>query len=571
VRIVPSERRRLVARGFGAACALAVATACPAPDARPGDAPGAATPAAPAAAVPAAGPAPAVRPAGPGRAPPGPAPWRALGREAIERARRAAPGLLPAKNAILFLGDGMSLDTVVAARILEGQRGGAPGEESLLPFERFPQVALVKTYNTDQQVPDSAGTMSAIMTGVKTRSGMISMDDRIGTGDFVEDMQRYAVPTLLEQAEDRGLATGVVTTTSLTHATPAACYAHASDRGWQSDTRLPRAARKAGYPDIARQLVEFAHGDGLEVALGGGRIFLLPEASADPEYADRSGGRDDERDLAQEWVARRPRSAFVWNAAQLRAIDPASTDHLLGAFEPEHMHFEFQRGGDAAGEPSLSEMTARAIEILARNPKGFVLMVEGGRIDHGHHDGNAFRALGETIELGNAVRTALERTNADETLIVVTADHGHTLTIGGTPTRGNPILGKVVENDERGTPLDDTASDATGAAYTTLSYANGPGYTGADSEQPEGPKRWSKDGPSRQRGVTKGPPDLAKVDTEDSEYLQTAAVPLPNETHSGADVPVYATGPGAPLFHGVQEQSYLYYALVEALGWNAGK
>jgi alkaline phosphatase len=562
--------RRLRARGLGALCALALATACPAPDAATEDAPGAAKPAA-AQAPAAATPARATAPDGPGVAPTGPEPWRALGREALARARRVAPSARPAKNAILFVGDGMSLDTVVAARILEGQRGGGPGEEHLLPFERFPHVALVKTYNTDQQVPDSAGTMSAIMTGVKTRAGMLSMDDRIGTGDYVEDMQRYAVATLLEQAEDRGLATGIVTTTSLTHATPAACYAHVSDRSWQNDTRLPRAARRAGYPDIARQLVEFSHGNGLEVALGGGRTFFLPEETEDPELPGRSGARDDERDLTKEWVSRRPRSAYVWNAEQLRAIDPAQTDHLLGAFEPEHMHFEFQRSQDRAGEPSLSEMTARALEILSRNPKGFVLMVEGGRIDHGHHDGNAFRALSETLEFGNAVRAALERTNPEETLIVVTADHGHTLMIGGTPTRGNPILGKVVENDDRGTPLDEPTTDGTGVPYTTLSYANGPGYTGADSEQPEGPKRWTKDGPSRQRGVTQGPPDLGKVDTADTEYLQTAAVPLSNETHSGADVPVYATGPSAPLFHGVQEQSYLYYALVEALGWNQGK
>jgi alkaline phosphatase len=141
------------------------------------------------------------------------------------------------------------------------------------------------------------------------------------------------------------------------------------------------------------------------------------------------------------------------------------------------------------------------------------------------------------------------------------------LSFGGYPTRGNAILGKVVENDDRGFPLDDFARDGTGHPYTTLSYANGPGYTGATNEQPEGPKRWTLDGPTEQRGVTKGTPDLTRVDTADPSYLPTASVPLPNETHSGADVPVYATGPRAALFHGVQEQSYLYYALAEALGW----
>jgi alkaline phosphatase len=231
------------------------------------------------------------------------------------------------------------------------------------------------------------------------------------------------------------------------------------------------------------------------------------------------------------------------------------------------MRYEFERGEDRAGEPSLSEMTVRAIEILSRNPKGFFLMVEGGKIDHAHHDGNAYRALTETIELSNAVRAALAAVDPDETLVLVTADHGHTMITGGYPTRGNPILGKVVENDDQGAPVPDYARDGTGNPFTTLSYANGPGYTGADSVQPEGPKRWTEEDASAQQGITQGTPDLTHVDTEDPSYLQTAAVPLKSETHSGADVPVYAIGPGAALVHGVQEQSYLYYAMAAALGW----
>lgn len=512
--------------------------------------------------------APGELPAIPPPPPTGPEHWRRLGHDALARARTVAPDAPPAKNVILFLGDGMSLDTIVAARILEGQQRGEAGEENLLAFEGFPHVALIKTYNTDQQVPDSAGTMSAIMTGVKTRSGVISMDASVTPGVYSEDLAAHVVPTLLEQAEARGLSTGVVTTTTVTHATPAACYAHAPDRSWQVDARLPAAARRAGFPDIARQLVEFPHGDGLEVAFGGGRRAFLPEGAADPVDPEAPGARDDGRDLTKEWVERRPGSAYVWNAEQLAAVDPAATDHLLGLFAPENMSFEFER---PAFEPSLSEMTARAIEILARNPKGFVLMVEGGKIDHGHHDGSAYRALTETIELSNAVRAALAHADPAETLVVVTADHGHVMTISGYPTRGNPILGKVVENDDQGRPVPDFARDGTGVPYTTLGYANGPGYTGADSAQPEGPKRWTDEDAHRRHGITRGPPDLTDVDTTAPDYLPTASVPLANETHSGADVPAYATGPGAALFHGVQEQSYLYYAIAEALGWNPSR
>src|SRR5215471_6751918 len=121
--------------------------------------------------------------------------------------------------------------------------------------------------------------MSAIMTGVKTRAGVISMDELVTPGVFAPDLASHVVPTLLEQAEDRGLSTGVVTTTSITDATPASCYSHAPDRSWRRDSRLPASAVRAGFPDIARQLVEFGHGDGLEVALGGGRGSFLPPAA----------------------------------------------------------------------------------------------------------------------------------------------------------------------------------------------------------------------------------------------------------------------------------------------------
>jgi alkaline phosphatase len=193
-------------------------------------------------------------------------------------------------------------------------------------------------------------------------------------------------------------------------------------------------------------------------------------------------------------------------------------------------------------------------------------MVEGGRIDHAHHLGNAYRALTDTIELSEAVRVALEKTDASDTLVLVTADHGHVLTVGGYPKRGNPILGIVVGNDAKGNPSDRPSLDALGLPYTTLGYHNGPGYTGANAIQPEGPKQLTYAIPGQQ-GIRRGRPDLTKFDTHDPDYLQESAVPMLSETHSAEDVPVYAGGPGAHLFHGVQEQSYLFHAIVEALGW----
>ncbi len=150
--------------------------------------------------------------------------WFEAGQEAVARARRNEASRNPdarAQNVILFLGDGMGITTVTAARILEGQLRGETGEENWLSFERLPHTALIKTYNTNQQTPDSAGTMTAIVTGVKTRSGVLSVGESVQRGDH-EATRGQVLTTIVEQAEQRGLSTGVVTTTPVTHATPAA-------------------------------------------------------------------------------------------------------------------------------------------------------------------------------------------------------------------------------------------------------------------------------------------------------------------------------------------------------------
>lgn len=474
-------------------------------------------------------------------------PWQRAGREAVARARALTPSARPARNVILFIGDGLGVSTATAARILEGQLRGGPGEEHLLSFERLPYVALAKTYNTNQQVPDSAGTATAMLTGSKTRAGVINVDETVARGD-VAAVAGHRLETLFERAEARGMATGVVTTAELTHATPAAAYAHSPERGWYDDTRLSRAARAAGFPDIARQLVDFGPGDGLDVVLGGGRSHFLPASTADPHVAGARGARRDGRDLTAEWRARAPRSIAVWSRAELLAVDAAETDRVLGLFAPSHMEYEADRSADGL-EPSLAEMTAAALDLLARRSEGYALLVEGGRIDHGHHDGNAYRALHEVLAFARAVETALANVDLEQTLVVVTGDHSHVFTIGGYPTRGNPILGLVVENDARGEPMTTPARDDLGLPYTTLGYRDGYGASIGTAERP-----------GRRR-------DLSGVDTTAPDFVQNALVPLDGESHGGEDVPIYAGGPGAHLFHGVQEQSYVYHAIVAALGW----
>jgi alkaline phosphatase len=215
------------------------------------------------------------------------------------------------------------------------------------------------------------------------------------------------------------------------------------------------------------------------------------------------------------------------------------------------MQFEVDRTRDPAGEPSLSEMTASALELLQRHPagrrRGFVLVVEAGRIDHAHHAGNAARALNDTIELSRAVAVAVERTDPRRTLILVTADHSHTLTIGGYSTRGNPILGLVVRNDDLGGPHSEPERATDGLPYTALGYANGAG-----ARRDTGQRR-----------------DLSSTDTAAVDFIQDAAIPTRGETHAAEDVAVYAAGPGASLVHGVMEQNELYHVMAHALRLDA--
>jgi len=477
-------------------------------------------------------------------------------------ARAAANGAMAgkAKNVILFLGDGMSLTTVAAARILEGQRKGNPGEENLLSWERFPATAFSKTYNVDSQTPDSAGTMTAITTGVKSHMGAIGVS--AGSRSDCADSLSKGLLSWLQLADSAGMATGIVSTARLTHATPAATYAHSPERNWENDTELSEQAKAAGCKDIAQQLLSTSRfGRGPLVALGGGRAQFTTINEQDPEYDDKVGLRLDGRNLVAEWQQAHPQGAYVWNAAQLRAAGNAPA--LLGLFEPDHMQYEQDRGDDRGGEPSLAELTRAAIDNLSRHQEGYVLMVEGARIDHANHSGNAARALGDTVAMSDAVQAAVEATSAEDTLIIVTADHSHTLNFVGYPARGNPILGKVKDKGgEDGAGQLDLARDGLGLPYTTLSYANGPGYTGASNQQAAGPKRYPH-GPSSFDPAT-GRPDLTHVDTEHPDYMQEALVPSRSESHGGEDVGIWARGPGSRAIRGTLEQNTIYHMIVQA-------
>ena len=459
------------------------------------------------------------------------------GQAELQRLRADKPNDNKARNVILFIGDGMGVSTLTAGRIFEGQQLGLDGESYVAQMDRLPHTALVKTYSHDAQVPDSAPTATAIVSGVKTLNGVIGVGPEAVENDCAATAP-FKVQSLFGMAEDRGLATGIVSTATITHATPASTYAHVAQRDWEVDANMPAAAKAAGCTDIARQMVEWPHGDGLEVMLGGGRQHFIPATMADPEYADRKGKRADGKDLAAGWAAANPKGAYVWNRDSFAAVDPKKTTKLLGLFEPSHMQFEADRTAAGNKEPSLAEMTTKAIAMLSKNQKGYVLMVEAGRIDHAHHGGNARRALQDTVALNAALKAAMESVDLRETLIVVTSDHSHVFTIAGYPERGNPILGVV--SAPVGTPT--LAMD--GKGYTTLGYANGPGAVNAAER-----------------------PDPAKADTNALNYRQQSLIPLMSETHGGDDVVARAAGPKAHLFKGTIEQNTIFHIMRAALGF----
>jgi alkaline phosphatase len=443
---------------------------------------------------------------------------------------RRPPAEPRAKNVILFIGDGMGISTITAARIYDGQKRGEAGEENQLSFEKFPHVALVKTYNTNAQVPDSAGTASAMHTGLKTRIGVLGIGPEATRGVCKEALA-HPLPTLGEAAKARGLAVGIVTTTRLTHATPAAVYAHTADRDWEADTSIPADQQGQGCKDIALQLAEAK----FDVALGGGTAMF---------YGRNGGGRraDPAADLPAQWAARN--GGMVVKDAPGLAAAPRDKP-VLGLFNASHLGYMADRKPDST-EPTLTDMTAEAIERLKTDRDGYYLMVEGGRIDHAHHEGRAGYALEEAVEFARAVQYAVDHTDPRETLILVTADHSHVFTIAGYPVRGNDILGLVVpppgggDGDHAGALKEGDPTPALdGKPYTTLGYANGPGAVKGERPVP-------------QTGLG---------------ARQQSLVPTGAETHGGEDVALFATGPGAARARGVIEQNVIHDIMVKALGW----
>ena len=439
-----------------------------------------------------------------------------------------------AKNVIFFLGDGMGINTLTAARIF------AAGEDGELAIDRLPESAFVKTFSNDAQVTDSAASMAAYMTGVKQNNNVVSMSfgtraiapgkDANGNALVSRCENGTAAVTLLELAKRRGMAVGVVTNTSVTDATPASTYAHACHRKLETDIAASLVSGGAGYnPALGAR--------GLDVLFGGGAQHFTPFA--------KGGKRADNRDLLAELGSKGFR--VVSDTAQFDALQPGQP--AVGLFAPNHMNFDATR--DPARQPALPAMATKAIDLLASNKNGFFLMIEGGLIDHALHATLGKRALQETVTYNAALQAAIDRMEAldpglKHTLIVATADHDHTLILNGyaartgktTPT--NPGVIGLVRNAD-GKP----ALDGKGQPYTIIGFGTGEQRHAGD----------------RTAHLTD------EVVTRD-DYHQEAVVRTRTgaETHGGSDVYLGATGANAELFRGTIDNTRVFNLIKTAAG-----
>ncbi len=463
-----------------------------------------------------------------------------------------------AKNVIFFVGDGMGVSTITATRVY------SVGVAGNLVVDQFPHTALSRTYGADAITPDSAPTMTAMMSGVNTNAGVLGLDETTEPLDFNHDGDGRAPWTLLEEAKASGMKVGVISTARITHATPAATYAHINNRDNENAIALQALP---GDPTFNDRL-----GDGIDLLIGGGRQFFVPSTVTDEEGG--TGSRSDGRDLRREFQS--AGYSYVWNTAGFNALNRASLP-VLGLFERGHMEYEYDRPTDSGSEPSLTDMTVKAIELLdgasrkSRKSGGYFLMVESGRIDHAHHEGNAFRALTDTEELDEAIGAAAHMVDLRDTLIIVSADHSHVFNIAGYPLRpkselpyqvtsndpgfeapaGNGILDVVYDLTSGGAVA--AAGDRNGVPYTVLGYLNGPGYRGGPRTDPR-----TDAFPGRGGVVPNGPSHPA--------YFQESAVPMGSETHAGEEVAIYAVGPGAALVHGTVKNTHIYQVMKAALG-----
>ncbi|MHC4310269.1 MAG: alkaline phosphatase [Planctomycetota bacterium] len=311
------------------------------------------------------------------------------------------------KNIILLIGDGMGFGQLTLARL------SAAGKEGRLNMETFPVTGLMKNHSADALVTDSAASATAMACGIKTNNGMVGMDPY---------GKKYM--SILEVAKEKSMSTGLIATSSITHATPACFGAHVENR--DNETA------------IAKDIIE----NKINVLFGGGRTFFLPKKEG--------GKRRDGLNLIEE----AEKEGYIYITTS-KALSDVNEPYVLGFFQEE----ELTTDGD---EPALSELTDKAIKILNKNKNGFFLMVEGSQIDWVSHDNDKKNTIKQTLEFDKAVKVSKDFAELDgQTLVIVTADH--------------ETGGLVIVGDEEGFKIKNKWTTTEHTAMPVPVYAFGPG------------------------------------------------------------------------------------------------
>ncbi|MEO1023394.1 MAG: alkaline phosphatase [Bacteroidota bacterium] len=284
----------------------------------------------------------------------------------------------PIRNVILVIADGTGISQISSGQL------NTVGEDGNLYLQTMPVTGMVKTHAFDNLITDSAAGATAYSCGIKTNNGVIG-----------QDPEERKCTTITELAIQKGMATGLVATSTITHATPASFASHVKSRKLEAE--------------IASQFLD----SGVDVFLGGGREFFIPQTK-------EASKRDDNRDLMQEFAGAGYR--IVETASELKASEHGK---LLGLFSIGGM-------GTSESEPTLQEMTQKALDIVSENDSGFFLMVEASQIDWAGHRNDIAYMLREVDALDQTMASILEfAANDGETLVILTADHetgGLTLT-----------------------------------------------------------------------------------------------------------------------------------------------
>ncbi len=437
------------------------------------------------------------------------------------------------KNVILFIADGAGPASFTMARdFLRSERG----VESLALDSVL--VGSIRTFSTSSRVTDSAAGATAFSAGVKTYNGAIAVDP-----------EERPVATVLEAAERRGMATGLVATSRLTHATPAAFAAHVPNRSMEDE--------------IAAQMLS----QDIEVLMGGGRRHFLPDSVVEGPTAEQAphtperGRRTDGRDLMQE------AEAEGYTVARTRdELMAAEQTPLLGLFEKSHMAYALDR--DSSEEPSLAEMTETAIRLLSKDEDGFFLMVEASRIDHAGHDNDAAAHLADLLAYDEAAKVALDfaRQNG-QTLVVATSDH----------ETGGLTLGREVDGDGVYAWKPEVLAEVK-ASHGPLVEAVKKHPLQADSvfraltgieTLTESEAAMLQNAIGRENGIATV--DEGEMRRAVSEIIaRHAIVGWTTGGHTAVDVNVYAHGPGAERFRGNRDNTHIGRALAEIMGFDLG-